>query len=195
MAQNPHNAVMHLGHGNGTVTLWSPSMTTPLVKMLCHKGPVQALAVDRGGNYMATSGLDGQLKIWDIRKYGVVQEYYTPTPAASLSISQMGLLAVGWGPHVSVSVIGMTCLTGVWVCYLRSSRQIWKDAFKTKQQSPYMVHHQPSSAVHDVHFVPYDDVLGIGHGKGISSMVVPGMVMLHICSSCTNECQINHVIV
>jgi U3 small nucleolar RNA-associated protein 7 len=103
MAQNPYNPVMHLGHGNGTVTLWSPSMTTPLVKMLCHKGPVQALAVDRGGNYMATSGLDGQLKIWDIRKYQVVQEYYSPTPAASLSISQMGLLAVGWGPHVSVS--------------------------------------------------------------------------------------------
>ncbi|KAH8553213.1 WD40-repeat-containing domain protein [Umbelopsis sp. PMI_123] len=152
MAQNPYNAVMHLGHGNGTVTLWSPSMTTPLVKMLCHKGPVQALAVDRGGNYMATSGLDGQLKIWDIRKYQVVQEYYSPTPAASLSISQMGLLAVGWGPHVS----------------------IWKDAFKTKQQSPYMTHHQPSSTVHDVHFVPYDDVLGFGHAKGVSSVVVPG---------------------
>lgn len=105
MAQNPFNAVMHLGHANGTVTLWSPSMTTPLVKMLCHRGPVQALAVDRGGNYMATSGLDGQLKIWDIRKYQVVQEYYTPTPASSLSISQMGLLAVGWGPHVSVSFV------------------------------------------------------------------------------------------
>ncbi|GAB5593450.1 putative U3 small nucleolar RNA-associated protein 7 [Umbelopsis nana] len=152
MAQNPFNAVMHLGHANGTVTLWSPSMTTPLVKMLCHRGPVQALAVDRGGNYMATSGLDGQLKIWDIRKYQVVQEYYTPTPASSLSISQMGLLAVGWGPHVS----------------------IWKDAFKTKQQSPYMNHLQPASAIHDLNFVPYDDVLGFGHGKGISSIVVPG---------------------
>lgn len=152
MAQNPNNGIMHLGHANGTVTLWSPTMTTPLVKMLVHRGPVQALAVDRGGNYMATSGLDGQLKIWDVRTYKVVQEYYTPTPASSLSISQMGLLAVGWGPHVSV----------------------WKDAFKTKQKSPYMTHLQPSSAIHDVNFVPFDDVLGFGHGKGISSIVVPG---------------------
>jgi U3 small nucleolar RNA-associated protein 7 len=49
MTQNPYNAVIHLGHSNGTVTLWSPAMSAPLVKMLCHKGPVQALAVDQSG--------------------------------------------------------------------------------------------------------------------------------------------------
>jgi U3 small nucleolar RNA-associated protein 7 len=49
MAQNPWNAIMHLGHYNGTVTLWSPSMSTPLVKMLTHKGPVKAVAVDHTG--------------------------------------------------------------------------------------------------------------------------------------------------
>ncbi|KAL1932762.1 hypothetical protein VTP01DRAFT_8440 [Rhizomucor pusillus] len=152
MTQNPYNAVIHLGHANGTVTLWAPSMTTPLVKMLCHRGPVQALAVDKGGHYMATSGLDGQLKIWDIRKFGVVQEYYTPRAASSLSISQRGLLAVGWGNHVTV----------------------WKDAFLTKQTAPYMDHLQPGSAIQDVHFVPYEDVLGAGHAKGVSSLVIPG---------------------
>lgn len=70
--------------------------------MLCHKGAVQAVAVEKGGHYMATSGLDGQLKVWDIRNYGVLQEYYTPAPATSLSISQKGLLAVGWNTHVTV---------------------------------------------------------------------------------------------
>lgn len=78
-------------------------MTTPLVKMLTHRGPVQAVAVDHTGQYMATSGLDGQLKVWDVRTYKLLQEYYTPTPAGALSISQLGLLAVGWGPHISVS--------------------------------------------------------------------------------------------
>ena len=33
----------------GTVTLWSPNMSTPLVKMLTHKGPVMSLAVDNTG--------------------------------------------------------------------------------------------------------------------------------------------------
>lgn len=152
MSQNPATAIMHLGHGNGTVTLWSPNMTTPLVKMQCHRGPVTALAIDHAGTYMATAGLDGQLKLWDLRSYKPVQEYYTPTPAASLSISQRGLLGVGFGPHVS----------------------IWKDPFRTKQTSPYMNHLQPGSAVQDVRFVPFEDVLGFGHRNGFGSIIVPG---------------------
>lgn len=69
MTINPYNAIVNLGHANGTVTLWSPSMTAPLVKMLCHRGPVQSIAIDNSGKYMATSGLDGQLKLWDIRTF------------------------------------------------------------------------------------------------------------------------------
>ena len=49
LSQNPSNAILHIGHQNGTVTLWSPNSTTPLVKMLAHKGPVRATAVDREG--------------------------------------------------------------------------------------------------------------------------------------------------
>ncbi|RIA99013.1 WD40-repeat-containing domain protein [Glomus cerebriforme] len=152
MAQNPWNAIMHLGHYNGTVTLWSPNMSTPLVKMLTHKGPVKAVAVDHTGKYMATSGLDGQLKLWDIRTYKLLQQYYTRSPASSLSISQLGLLGVGWGPHVT----------------------IWKDAFLTKQQSPYMNHIQSGTQIQDIHFCPFDDVLGLGHSNGISSIIIPG---------------------
>ncbi|KAF9083542.1 Small subunit (SSU) processome component [Mortierella sp. GBA35] len=152
MTQNPATAIMHLGHGNGTVTLWSPNMSTPLVKMQCHRGPVTAIAIGHTGTYMATAGLDGQLKLWDLRSYKPMQEYFTPTPASSLSVSQRGLLAVGFGPHVS----------------------IWKDPFKSKQVSPYMNHLQAGSAVQDVEFVPFEDVLGFGHRGGISSIIVPG---------------------
>ncbi len=53
---------------------------------------------------MATSGLDGQLKLWDIRTYKPLQQYYTRSPASSLTISQLGLLGVGWGPHVTVNI-------------------------------------------------------------------------------------------
>lgn len=49
MAHNPHNAIIHLGHHNGTVSLWSPNQKEPLVKMLCHQGAVRSLAVDKTG--------------------------------------------------------------------------------------------------------------------------------------------------
>lgn len=42
-------------------------MTKPLVKMLCHEGPVRSIACDKMGQYMATSGSDGRVKIWDLR--------------------------------------------------------------------------------------------------------------------------------
>ena len=54
---------------------------------------------------MATSGLDGQLKIWDIRTYKHLNSYFTPTPASALDISQSGLLGVGFGSHVQVCII------------------------------------------------------------------------------------------
>ncbi|KAJ1666105.1 putative U3 small nucleolar RNA-associated protein 7 [Coemansia sp. RSA 1813] len=149
---NPYNAVVHLGHGNGTVTLWSPKQTQPLARILCHKGPVQAMAIDRSGTYMATSGLDGRLKIWDIRNFKPLHEYATTRPAQSIDISQRGLLAAGHGPNVTV----------------------WKDALTTQVYQPYMRHLVPSATVSDLHFVPYDDVLGFGHSKGISSIVIPG---------------------
>ncbi len=152
MQQNSYNAILNLGHANGTVTLWSPNQNEPLVKMLCHRGPIRSLAVDKGGHYMVTGGADGQMKVWDIRKYQVVHQYYTSKPATSLSLSQRGLLGVGFGSYV----------------------QVWKDALKSKAESPYMTHHIPGSEVADLLFRPFDDVLTVGHKTGVSSMVVPG---------------------
>ncbi|ODQ67785.1 component of small subunit processosome [Nadsonia fulvescens var. elongata DSM 6958] len=153
MAQNPYNAVMHLGHSNGTVTLWSPNMSTPLVKMLTNYGPVQNIAIDRAGRNMVTTGTDRQIKIWDIRNFKEsVHSYYSPTPANSLSISDTGLLAVGWGGHVS----------------------LWKDALAQKQNSPYMQELFPGNAVSDIKFCPFEDVLGVGHQEGFSSLIIPG---------------------
>mmetsp|Transcript_23671 Transcript_23671/g.39710 ORF Transcript_23671/g.39710 Transcript_23671/m.39710 type:complete len:538 (-) Transcript_23671:220-1833(-) len=153
MTQNPWNGTLQLGHYNGVVTMWSPNMSAPLVRMLCHRGPVKDIVVDREGYYMVTSGQDCQVKVWDVRMFKPVHQYFTATPATSLSLSQKGMLSVGYGPHV----------------------QIWKDALRVKQQSPYMTHHLPPGAhVRKVQFCPYDDVLGVGHSQGITSMVVPG---------------------
>ena len=61
---NPWNGVVTLGHDSGVVTMWTPNMHEPVAKLLCHKGAVADLAIDRAGRYLATSGRDGTLKAW-----------------------------------------------------------------------------------------------------------------------------------
>ena len=63
MALNPYNAIVNLGHSNGTVTMWAPSMSAPVVSMFTHRGPVSAIATDAHGHYLATAGLDGQVRL------------------------------------------------------------------------------------------------------------------------------------
>jgi U3 small nucleolar RNA-associated protein 7 len=152
MGLNPSNAICHLGHGSGVVTLWSPNLPTPHVRMLCHTAPVSALAVEQAGHYMVTAALDGRIKIWDLRTYREVHTYHSVRPAHSLDVSATGVLAVGHGPHV----------------------EMWRDAFATKQKAPYMSHLIPGSAVATVAFCPHEDVLGVGHALGFSSLLVPG---------------------
>jgi U3 small nucleolar RNA-associated protein 7 len=55
LALNPHNGVLAAGHGNGTVTMWSPNMSTPLVKLLSHRGPVRAAAIDRQVSHLTSA--------------------------------------------------------------------------------------------------------------------------------------------
>eukprot|EP00245_Coleochaete_scutata_P004173 TRINITY_DN16442_c0_g2_i1.p1 TRINITY_DN16442_c0_g2~~TRINITY_DN16442_c0_g2_i1.p1 ORF type:complete len:475 (-),score=98.97 TRINITY_DN16442_c0_g2_i1:103-1314(-) len=150
---NPYNAVLSLGHSNGVVSMWCPNMGTPLVSMLCHRGPLTSIAIDSLGRHMATAGLDGQVKVWDIRMLKPMHAYFAPSPAKSLEISQKGLLAVAYGSGI----------------------QIWKDALSQKQKFPYMTHRLfDSGAAEDMAFCPYEDVLGIGHSLGFSSILVPG---------------------
>ncbi|KAJ8016179.1 hypothetical protein DPEC_G00004510 [Dallia pectoralis] len=151
MAQNSHNAVIHLGHANGTVTLWSPNQKEPLAKMLCHQGGVRSIAVDKTGTYMVTSGMDKKLKVYDIRSYKPLQSYFLPTGASCLALSQRGLLSAATGDIV----------------------QVYRDVWSTPVTKPYMAH-RTKGTVWGTHFCPFEDVLGIGHGEGFTSMVVPG---------------------
>jgi len=52
--------------------------------------------------------------------------------------------------------------------------KVWKDALRTKQQSPYMTHDIPSETISSLHFCPFDDVLGVGHSAGFTSLIIPG---------------------
>lgn len=156
MTQNKNNAVIHCGHMNGVVSLWSPASSEYLVKMLCHKGaPVQSISVDKTGRYMVTGGADSQVKIWDLRMYKETHAYYTRGGApSSIDISQKGVLGIGHG----------------------SNTTFWNpDAIKYKMKDPYMSHKLNGlGPVDTVRFRPFEDVCGISHAKGFSSIVIPG---------------------
>lgn len=155
MTQNPYNAVIHLGHSNGTVSLWSPAMKEPLAKILCHRGGVRAVAVDSTGMHMATSGLDHQLKIFDLRgSFQPLSARTLPQGAGHLAFSQRGFLASGMGDVVNIwAGQGKACPSSL--------------------EQVYLTHHL-SGPVHSLQFCPFEDVLGVGHSGGFTSMLVPG---------------------
>ena len=158
LAQNPFNAILHIGHHSGTVSLWSPNSTKPLVKLLAHKGPVRSIAIDREGRYMVSAGQDKKMAVWDIRTFKEVNNYFVRQPAASLSISDQNLTAVGWGTQVTM----------------------WQGLFskavsdQEKVQSPYMSWGGEGRHIERVQWCPFQDVLGISHDKGFSTAIVPG---------------------
>ncbi|KAL3962297.1 hypothetical protein ACCO45_003820 [Purpureocillium lilacinum] len=115
MTQNPYNAVLHVGHQSGAVTLWSPNSQEPLVKLLAHRGLVRSLSVDREGRYMVSTGQDLKMAVWDIRMFREEQV-----------------------------------------------------------QSPYMAWGGEGKRIERVRWCPYEDILGVSHDQGFSSLIVPG---------------------
>ncbi|KAH7890320.1 BING4CT-domain-containing protein [Phlebopus sp. FC_14] len=153
MTQNRHNAVIHLGHQNGVVSLWTPNLPHPAVQLLAHLGPVVGLSVDpsTGGRYIATSGADGTVKVWDCRKL-------EGGGGAEVEWSAKGALAVATGGSVNV--------------YTKPSIQA---PFAAKASPPlYLTHPIPHRPLTSVRFCAFQDILTIGHNAGLSSILVPG---------------------
>uniref|UniRef100_A0A3Q4I5K0 WD repeat domain 46 n=1 Tax=Neolamprologus brichardi TaxID=32507 RepID=A0A3Q4I5K0_NEOBR len=101
--------------------------------------------------YMVTSGMDKKLKVYDVRTFKPLKSYFLPAGAACLSLSQKGLLSAATGDVV----------------------QVYKDVCSMPVTKPYMAH-RLRGTVWGLHFCPFEDVLGIGHGDGFTSMLVPG---------------------
>ncbi|XP_026278492.1 WD repeat-containing protein 46 [Frankliniella occidentalis] len=152
MVQNPYNAVLCLGHAQGTVSMWSPNMKEPLAKMLCHRSPLLGLAVDRTGQYMVTSAADKTVKTWDLRMLsGPLSEYHLFAHANNLALSEKGLLALSMGNIV----------------------EVYKDPCRNHVDKAYL-RHKNSSTIKSLQFCAYEDVLGVAHSKGFTSVLVPG---------------------
>ncbi|KAG7095085.1 hypothetical protein E1B28_005873 [Marasmius oreades] len=162
MTQNLHNAVIHLGHQNGLVTLWTPNLPHPAVQLLSHLGPVSSVSVDpsSGGRYMATAGKDGTVKVWDCRNWkGTVREWSVRgTGDTEVEWSQRGSLAVASGGSVNVY----------------SPPSIHTPLPGHTQPPLYLTHPIPSRPLTSLRFTPFQDILTVGHSAGLSSILVPG---------------------
>jgi U3 small nucleolar RNA-associated protein 7 len=107
---------------------------------------------------MVSAGQDQKMAVWDIRMFKEVNSYYTHRPASSVAISDTGLTAVGWG----------------------TSTTIWKGLFdknkpvQEKVQSPYMAWGGEGKSIERVRWCPYEDILGVSHDQGFSSLIIPG---------------------
>lgn len=152
MCQNPYNAVLCCGHPNGTVSMWTPNSPDPVASVLCHPHPLRAIDVDHTGRYMATVGVDRQMKIWDARNLGrCLQNFIIGSGASKVAFSQKGLLSVAIGNIV----------------------EVYRNVVEGGTSEAYM-RHKAGSIITDMQFCPYEDILGISTYKGYSSLIIPG---------------------
>lgn len=172
LKHNNVNAVSHVGHSNGVVSLWSPAAGKALASIFCHKSPVNDLAIDREGRYMATAGMDGILKLWDLRKYTTLHQYKLDHPATSIDISDRGFISLSMGRNVQVLKDAFTQPTNT--TYLKHSIRAPNASLMSGSSTSSSKSLLSSILTTCVKFRPYEDVLCIGHSHGLSTIVVPG---------------------
>src|SRR5699024_9798366 len=120
--------------------------------LLCHPSSIRDIAVDKRGHIMVTTGADRSIRIWDIRNYKCLQNFKLRSIPSKLDMSQRNLLAVSSGDVVEVYKL-----------------------FADQIEKPYMRHRleSRSSIISSVQFCPYEDVLGVGHQGGFTSLLIP----------------------
>jgi U3 small nucleolar RNA-associated protein 7 len=173
MTHNPANAIVHLGHASGVVSLWSPNVKEPLVKMLCHKSAIKSLAVNHNGNYMITSGLDHLLNVWDLRTYKQLKSIKMKAGASYLTFSQKNYVAASLRNEITVFNNDLVEL-GTTSTHQSADTDDQKLVELYTDKDVYLKHRLTNVSIQNMQFCPFEDVLGIGHGNGISSILVPG---------------------
>ncbi|CBZ27211.1 conserved hypothetical protein [Leishmania mexicana MHOM/GT/2001/U1103] len=154
LAVNPSNGVTATCDLRGVVKFWSPTVVDPLLQLKGHKGVIEDICFHPNGRFFLTLGGDHAMKVWDCRTLRTLEEYAVTYSFHTLDISSSGLVALGGGTNV----------------------HIWKDMFTAaKPSSPYMKFGLGyGNIAEQVRFCPFEDVIGIGHSRGFTSLLIPG---------------------
>ena len=103
------------------------------------------------------------MSVWDIRMFKEIHTHHLRQPGSTVSISDRDLTAVGWGTQVSIFQPN-----------LFTKAEESASAPRRKVPSPYMQWGGEGHAISRVRYCPFEDVLGISHSAGFSSILVPG---------------------
>ncbi|CUG11286.1 Hypothetical protein, putative [Bodo saltans] len=153
MSMNPANAVVATCDLRGVVKMWSPTVVEPLVQLKAHSGAIHDIAFHQNGRFFATLGGDHKMKLWDCRMLRTLEDFAVTYCFDTIDISSKGLVAMGGGTNI----------------------QIWKNMFTgAKPSAPLMKFGLGyGNIASQVKFCPFEDVLGVGHSKGFTSLLVP----------------------
>lgn len=156
LAVNATNGVVASTDLRGVVKFWSPSVVDPLLQLKGHQGAIEDICFHSNGRFFLTLGGDHKLKVWDMRTLRTLDTYAVTYTFQTMDISTSGLVALGGGTNI----------------------QIWRGLFSSSQPkptSPYLKFGLGYGNIAErVRFCPYEDVLGVGHSQGFSSLLVPG---------------------
>ena len=86
--------------------------------------------------------------------------YFLRRPGISLAVSDRDLVAVGWGTQ-----------TTIWRGLFSKAKS---DIGVEKVKSPYLNWGGDGDIIERVRWCPFEDVLGVGHSSGFTSVLVPG---------------------
>jgi WD40 repeat protein len=91
------------------VRIWDPIAGTQRHTLIGHTAAVRAVAIAPDGSWLATTGWDGTVRIWDPVTGSGVASLRVSGPLARLEWSGMTLVAAGaFGPYIFKYSVGPT---------------------------------------------------------------------------------------
>lgn len=166
LRQDMQSSLLYAAQSSGSVTCWSPQYKKYVAKICCHKGPVNALAIDKRGTKIITSGSDGTIKIFDTRNYAHELTCYNLPGVSQLDISQTGFLSV-----------------------CRNNTMTVFNNFEDPSHSSVLMRAEFPSVLNESAFCPYHDTVVTASHDSIETYIVPGAGFSEYDSFEENACE------